>query len=77
VKLLLGQDDVNPDKQDNKGKTPLWSVSSNRHEGVVRRLDKWDNVNRDKPNNSAKTPLWGAAWYRHERVGGECTTRTG
>jgi len=33
--MLLGQDDVNPDKPDNEGQTPLWHAFEEGHGGVV------------------------------------------
>ena len=36
VRLLLAQDDVNPDKLDNDGQTPLWWASYRGYEGVAR-----------------------------------------
>jgi len=57
VKLLLGRNDLNPDKPDNNGKTPVWSASSNGHEGVVNLLFARDDVNPDKPDTNSGTPL--------------------
>ena len=37
AKLLLGRGDVNPDKPDNYGQTPLWSAAF-KHEGAVKIL---------------------------------------
>jgi len=59
VKLLLGRNDLNPDKPDNNGKTQVWSASSNGHEGVVNLLFARDDVNPDKPDTNSGTPvLW-------------------
>jgi len=53
------RDDINPYQPDNKDQTPLWSASSNWHEGVVRLLLQQDDVNPDQSNNTGndKTPL--------------------
>jgi len=68
VGILLGRDDVNPDKQDNDGTTPLWRAVSGGHEGVVKILLGRDDVNPDKPDNYGETPLWRAASKEHEGV---------
>jgi len=38
VKILLGREEVNPDKPDNSGRTPLTHAASSGHEGVVKIL---------------------------------------
>ena len=38
MKQLLARDDVNPDKPDVCGQTPLYKATHNGHEGVVRLL---------------------------------------
>jgi len=68
VELLHVRDDVNPDKPDNKSKTPRRSPSSNGQEVVVRLQLAWDDVDPDKSDNIAKTLLWGASRDRHEGV---------
>jgi len=44
VKILLGQDNVNPDKPDIYGRTPLWCAAKGGHEGVVKILLELDDV---------------------------------
>ena len=56
MRLLLARDDVNPNKPDNNGRTPLWCASVNGHEGVVRLLLARSNVNSDKPDSDGITP---------------------
>ena len=68
VKILLGRDDVSPDKPGNHGKTPLYWAAGNGHEGVVKILLGWDDVNPNKPDNFDKTPLCSAAEYGHGGV---------
>ena len=68
VKILLGRDDINPDKEDNNGGTPLWWAAYNGHEGVVKMILGRDDVNPDKPDINSRTPLWCAANNGHEGV---------
>ena len=68
MKTLLERDDVNPDKPDNHGETPLRSAAYNGHEGLVKLLLGRDDVNPDKPDDEGLTPLWWAAKNDHARV---------
>jgi len=68
VKTLLERDDVNPDKPDKGGQTPLWWAAWNGREGVLRMLLGRDCVNPDKPDSNGRTPLWGAAESGEEGV---------
>ena len=65
MKLLLARDDINPNKPDNYGGTPLWQASFNGHEGVARLLLARDDVNPDKPANDGLAPFSWASFYRH------------
>ena len=58
VNLLFTRDDVNPDKPDTNGGTPLWSASYNRHEGVMKLLLTRDGVNPDKLDWYGESLLW-------------------
>ena len=68
VKILLGRDDVNPDKPDNGNRTPLWWAAANGYEGVARILLGRGDVNPDNPANSTRTPLRLAVESGHEGV---------
>ena len=68
VMLPLTRDDIDPDKPDNNGQTPLLWASLNGHEEVVRLLLARDDVNPDKPDNNGRTPLWLASFDGHEGV---------
>jgi len=68
VKVLLGRDDIDPNKPDHFGRTPLWLAASNAHEGVVKVLLERGDVNPDKPDEDGQTPLSQAAFYGHEGV---------
>jgi len=68
VKILLGRDDVNPDKPDNDGRTPLWRAAYCGHEGVVKILLRRDGIKPDKPDNVSRTPLFMVACCGWERV---------
>ena len=48
--MLLERSDINPDKSDMDGQTPLYRATLNGHEEVVRILLRWDEVNPDNPN---------------------------
>jgi len=54
VKLLLARNDVDPNKPDADGTTPLWRASWHGHEGVVKLLLAQADVNPNKPNNRLK-----------------------
>ena len=68
VKLLLGREEVNPDKPDSSGRTSLSYAASAGYEGVVKILLGQEEVNPDKPDYSGRTPLLYAARARHEGV---------
>jgi len=68
VKILLGRDDVNPDKPDINGRTPLWLAAWNGHEGVVKILLGRDSVDPDKSDNYGQKPLSWAARNGNEGV---------
>ena len=68
VKILLGRDDVNPDKPDFRERTPLSCAAGRGHEGVVKILLGRDDVNPDKPGEWEQTPLFYAARKGHEGV---------
>ena len=68
VKILLGRDDVDPDKPGQSGLTPLCLATQNRHEGVVKILLERDDVDPDKPGQSGLTPLCYAALNGHEEM---------
>ena len=55
VRLLLARGDLNPDKLDNDGITPLQFDSTEGHEGVVRLLLARDDVDPDKPGRYGGT----------------------
>jgi len=50
VKILLGRDDVNPDKPYNDGRTPLWDAVFSGQERVVKVLLAHGDVTPDKPD---------------------------
>ena len=68
VKILLGQEEVNPDEPDSYGQTPLSVAAEGGHEGVVKILLGRDEVNSDKLENGGWTPLSLAAVNGHEGV---------
>ena len=68
VKILLGQDDLNPDMPNLCSETPLWCAAKNGHEAVVKILLGQDKINPNRVNGSGETPLWWAAKNGHEGV---------
>jgi len=68
VKILLEREEVNPNKPNNHGATPLWFATAHGHEGVVKILLESEEVNPDKPDNYGGTPLMSAAEKGHEGV---------
>jgi len=68
VKILLGQDDINPDQRGMYGRTPLWCAAFYGHEEVVKMLLGQDDVTLDIPDGSNRTPLACAAENGHEGV---------
>ena len=67
MKMLLRRD-INPNKPDKDGKTPLLVAARDGHEGVVKLILGRDEVNPDKPDGHGRTPLWWAAENGHARV---------
>jgi len=57
VKILLGQDDVYPDKPDNYSRTPLRLAASNGQKGVVNVLLQRGVVRPNKLHNDGRMPL--------------------
>jgi len=57
VSLLLARDDINPDKPDNYGKTPLRGASRWGHAGAVKLLLARGDVDTHKPDKCGETPL--------------------
>ena len=68
VEILLGREDVDPDKPDNNGRTPLSFAAGSGHEGVVKILLGREEVNPDKPDRWGQTPLSDAARNGYEGV---------
>jgi len=68
VKILLGREEVNPDKPDYYGVTPLSYAADYGHAGVVKTLLGREEVNPDKPDNYGRTPLSNAAQNGYEGV---------
>jgi len=68
VEILLGREDVAPDKPDDDGQTPLSHAAWNGHSGVVKILLGREDVDPDKPDNNGQTPLSFAAGSGHEGV---------
>ena len=61
MKVLLERHDVNPNKPDIDGRTPLLYAAWNGHEGVVKLLLGRDEVSPERPDNDGRTPLSYAA----------------
>jgi len=68
VQVLLGRDNVNPEKSDNCGQRPLHHAAKRGHEGVVKILLGRGDINPDKPDGWGQTPLYCAARNGREGV---------
>ena len=65
VEILLGREEVSPDKPDNQGRTPLSHAAHCGNEEVVKILLGREEVNPDKPDSEGRTPLMlAASWGR-------------
>ena len=60
-KKLLAREEVNPEKLDDDGDTPLTCAAHDGREGVVKILFEQEGVDPDKPNHAGNTPLSYAA----------------
>ena len=56
--MLLEREEVNPDKPDDSGRSPLSYAASGNHEDVVRMLLRRAEVTPDTLDNDGRTPLW-------------------
>ena len=65
MKILLGLDEINPDKPDDEGRTPLWGAALFGNVVVAKMLLERAEVNPDKPDNNGITPLGSAAGIGH------------
>ena len=66
--ILLSREEVNPDKPNNWGRTPLSYATMSGHEGVVKVLLRCEEVNSDNPDTDGRTPLSYAAGDGHAAV---------
>jgi len=51
VKILFGRDDIDPNKPNEEGQTPLMLAAWNGHEGVVKILLGRDDIDPNQPDN--------------------------
>ena len=68
VKLLLGREDVDPNRPDHDGNAPLRCAAGNGHEGVVKLLLGRGDVDPNRPDKYDQTPLGCAASSGHEGI---------
>jgi len=68
MKILLGDEQVSPDKQDDYGRTPLSNAAWNGHDGSVKILLEREEASPDKSDIRDQTPLSCAASGGHEEV---------
>jgi len=68
VRILLGRMDVNPDRADKCGRTPLSWAAEYGYEESVRMLLERDDVNPNTADKSGRTPLSWAAKNGYEKI---------
>ena len=68
VEILLGRAEVNPNMQDNRGRTPLSYAAERGYQEMVALLLEREEVNSDVADNDGKTPLSFATRNVHNRV---------
>ena len=68
AEILLGRDDVDPNKQCVGDRTALLCAAWRGHEGVARILLGRDDINPDEPESIGRTPLWCAAEYGRKGI---------
>ena len=69
MKILLRREEVNPDKPDRSGRTPLSYTAGYGREVVAKILLRREEVNPDKPDDSGRAPLSLPASHGHEQGG--------
>jgi len=68
VKMLLAQDDIDPNELDLRDQTPLLWAALNGHEGVVKMLLSRGDTNPNRCDSFDRTPLWMAVADGHSGV---------
>ncbi|PUU83075.1 ankyrin repeat-containing domain protein, partial [Tuber borchii] len=68
VKLLLGREDVDPNRPDVDDRTPLRCAAIEGHQGAVKLLLERGDVDPNRADKYGQTPLWWAAINGHEGV---------
>ena len=68
MKILLGRQEVDPNRQNNDGLTPLMAAAEKGHAPVVKILLGRPDVPHDKPDNRGQTPLMSAYVNGHKSV---------
>ena len=68
VRILLGQEGINPDKPNYAGQTPLSIAAQGGFEGVVQILLEQEEVNPNQADHDGQTPLQWSAKHGHHGV---------
>jgi len=68
MRILLGRPEVNPNMQNNDGRTPLSYAAEGGYQGMVRLLLEREEVSPNVADNDGRTPLSFAIRYGHNRV---------
>jgi len=68
VKVLLEQDEVNPDSADKSVRTPLSWAAGDGREKIVQMLLERNDANPDTPDEHGRTPLSWAAYKGREEI---------
>ena len=68
MEMLLEKDDIQVNKADYTGATPLYIAAREGHEQVVKTLLKKHGIEVNKADNAGDTPIAVAAHLRHGKI---------
>jgi len=68
VSPLFARKYVDPDRPDDRGRTPFSWAAQNGHDGVVKLLLQGESISPDGPDNRGQTPLSWAARNGHDKI---------
>ena len=71
VATLLAMPEIDINKPDSAGWTPLYSAASRRHTAVISQLFAMPGIDINKADNAGRTPLDAARRYGHHEIAGQ------